>query len=486
MVETSSAVVHHIIEDEKLRKRVLAIAHDSRPLALREEAAEIMLEAVDRLGEDIFWEWELWARPTQLAPGPNCRCCRGKWLNWLVLAGRGWGKTRAGAEWCQTQVNQGRYGRLHLVGPTVPDARDIMVEGPSGIIATGRPWNKVRYQPTKRRLEWENGAMALVFSADEPDRLRGMQAEAAWVDELASWRYPESWEQLQLGLRLGPFPRTVITTTPRPTKLIKTLAKSPTSHVTRGITYENLHNLAAAFLAEVVRVYEGTPFGRQEIYADILDDAPGAIFHMEHISGRRIGVDELPELERTVVAVDPALSSASESDETGIMVVGRDSEGHGYVLEDGSGKLRPEQWADRVSDLYHSWGANVVVAEANQGGQMVEHTLNVHDPSLAVKMVWAKKAKVLRAEPVSSLYVQGKVHHVGDRFEILEDQMINWEPGQPSPDRLDALVYGITDLLVGRPHPAVIALGENETGRESYWKGIGEAKTRRPPWLSER
>lgn len=419
--------------------------------------------------EALIHDWYFWARPNQREPEGD------DWLNWLIMTGRGWGKTRTGAEWVHRGIDNGTYGRFHLVAPTASDARDILVEGPAGIEATAKPWNPVNYSPTKRKLTWENGAVALVFSADEPDRLRGEQAEAAWCDELAAWRYPEAWSQLQLGLRLGRRPRTVITTTPRPTRLIKDLAAAPTTYTTKGITYENVDNLAPAFLAEIIREYEGSRFGRQEVYADILTDVPGAVFHLDTIDEHRVGKDGIPpRLDRIIVGVDPAMSYTDVASETGIIVAGRSPAQHGWVFEDVSGKMKPEQWARKVVAMYRKYEATRVVAEKNQGGDLVAHTIHVIDPSIPVKLVHASKGKVTRAEPVATLYEQGRIHHVGI-LATLEQQMTEWEPGMDSPDRMDALVWAMTDLLVGGAGVTVAMLGENSLAGSSYWRA-GETR----------
>lgn len=475
----------HLVSDRELRAKIVQIARGAKPLGLehRDRIAEMIMDEVpddlDAL-QKITADWRLWARPKQIEPPGN-------WVNWMILAGRGWGKTRVGAEWVHEKIDHGTYGRFYLIGSTAADARDIMIEGPSGIEATSRPWNKARYIPTKRKVEWESGAVALVFSAEEPERLRGEQAEAAWCDELAAWRYPETWQQAQLGLRLGTFPRSIITTTPRPTKLVKDLVAAPTTVVTQGITYENLYNLAPAFIAEIIREHEGTRFGRQEIYADILDDNPGALFHLDNISEHRVPKGSVDYLSmRTVIAVDPAISAASESDETGIIVACADDI-EAWVLADHSGKYMPEQWAAKVSGLYEAFGADYVVAEENQGGDMVRHTIQVYDPDIKVKGVRAKKAKHLRADPVSALYEQGRVHHVGT-FDRLEQQMTEWDPeiAKDSPDRLDALVYAVTDLLVGRRRMKLTMFSETpELVGASYWKGEGSGLERRVPWISD-
>lgn len=427
---------------------------------------------LDQISEDelksLPYDWSFWGRPNQQEP-------EGDWRTWLILAGRGWGKTRTGAEWINQVVASNRYRRLHLVGATASDIRDIMVEGPSGVIECAPPWFRPVYRPTKRRVEWPNGAWALCFSADEPERLRGEQCEAAWADELASWRYSEAWRQLMLGLRLGSQPRVVVTTTPKPQKRIKDLLKRDSTYFTKGVTFENFDNLAAAFTEEIVTQYENSRFGRQELYAEILDDAPGALWDRDRLDELRVeSKDEIPDLKRIVVAVDPAISFGEDSNETGIVVVGVSHDRVGYVLQDASGRMKPDQWAKRAIGLYHRFEADRIVAEKNQGGDMVEHTIMVYDDTVPVKLVRATKGKIKRAEPVSALYEQGRVHHVGF-FEQLEEQMCTWEPetaiGDDSPDRMDALVWGLTELMVGNVVIATTMMSTDEDLQgDSYWR----------------
>ena len=306
------------------------------------------------------------------------------------------------------------------------------------------PWNRPLYEPSKRRLTWPNGAIASLYSADEPDRLRGPQHDAAWTDELAAWRYPEAWDQLMFGLRLGTDPRVVVTTTPRPTPLIRQLISLPTTVVTRGSTYENRAHLAGAFYESIVRQYEGTRMGRQELLAELLDDNPGALFRRDDIEKAR--VREAPPLVRIVVAVDPAVSSGESSNETGIVVAGLGVDAHAYVLADVSGRLTPYEWAQRAVDSYHAHRADRIIAERNQGGALVESNLRTVDPRIPYKGVTATRGKTTRAEPVAALYEQGRVHHVGC-FPKLEDQMCAWDPSAIAgaaaagarSDRIDAL-----------------------------------------------
>src|ERR1700746_2963944 len=290
------------------------------------------------------YDWRYRARPEQLPPG-------GSWRVWLLMAGRGFGKTRCGAEWVRAEVKAGRR-RIALVGPTAADARNVMVEGESGVLAISPDHERPLYEPSKRRLTWRNGAVATTFSADEPERLRGPQHDAAWCDELASWRYPEAWDMLMLGLRLGADPRVVVTTTQRVTKLIRELIADPTVVVTRGTTYENSANLAPAFLGQIVRKYKGTWLGRQEIEAELLENAPGALWNRGIIEATR--ASGTPELSRVVVAIDPAVSATEGSDETGIIVAGKDHGGHGWILADASGRSQPLEWAKTAIAAYRA------------------------------------------------------------------------------------------------------------------------------------
>jgi phage terminase large subunit-like protein len=367
---------------------------------------------------------------------------------WLILAGRGWGKTRTGAEFIREQVDSNSVSHIALVGPTAGDVRDTMIEGESGLLSIFPTAQRPRYEPSKRRVTFHNGAVATAFSADEPDRLRGPNHDLAWADELAAWRYPEAWDMLQLGLRIGARPRTVVTTTPKPIPLVRRLIATDdgTVHMTRGSTFDNRANLASAFLDEVVSRYEGTRLGRQELYAEVLDDVEGALWNRDLLEDNR--VTQLPEMTRLVVAVDPAAGSKSENAETGIVVVGIGVDKKGYVIDDVSLRGTPNDWGRAAVAAYHRHEADLIVAESNQGGDMVSHTLRTIDPAVPVKMVHASRGKRTRAEPVSALYEQGRVHHLGFHGE-LEDQLCSWVPDHAvSPDRLDALVWGVTEVLV--------------------------------------
>lgn len=396
--------------------------------------------------EAVMWDWSLWARPKQLPPP-------GEWRVWLILAGRGFGKTRSGAEWVRSQVDNNQAARIALVGATAADVRDTMVEGESGLLRIFPEHQRPRYEPSKRRLTFHNGATATTFSADEPDRLRGPNHDLAWCDEIAAWRYPDAWDQLIFGLRIGRDPRLVATTTPRPTKLIRSLVDRDDVIVTRGSTFENRNNLAPAFLTEVLSRYEGTRLGRQELYAEILDDVEGALWNRQMIENSR--VHKLPDLVRIVVGVDPAISNTDFSAETGIVAAGVDAQGVGYILDDRSLKGSPVEWANASIALYHRSQADRIVVEANQGGDMVRHTLQTVESQVPIKTVHATRGKRTRAEPVAALYEQGRVKHVG-AFPTLEDQMCSWTPESPSPDRLDALVWALTELMVGNQMPPTV------------------------------
>lgn len=376
-------------------------------------------------------------RPEQVPPP-------GDWRVWLIMAGRGWGKTRTGAEWTIESARD--YPLTNIVGATTDDARDIMVEGESGILACAPDSFRPVYKPGLRRLDWPNGARSLIFTADEPERLRGKQSMRAWLDEAAAWRRPEAYDQLMFGLRLGADPRAVVTTTPRPVKLIRELMARPTTVVTRGSTYENRANLAPAFFNDIITKYEGTRLGRQELGGEYLDDTPGALWQRAQFDDRR----PAPEMTRVVVAVDPAVTSGEDSDETGIVVVGLGVDGRGYVLADRSCRLSPDGWARRAWAAFDDFGADRLIYESNQGGDLVAHTLRTVRNGGSIQGVHASRGKRTRAEPVAALYEQGRVSHP-QPLDELEDQLCGWTPDSgDSPDRLDAMVWGLTALMVQR------------------------------------
>jgi phage terminase large subunit-like protein len=412
--------------------------------------------------------WTLTARPEQLPPAT--------FDTWFIRAGRGWGKTRTGAqatvaaaEDAARLVAQGllapEEARIHLVGATSADARDVMTGGPAGIVRCSPPWFPATFEPSRRRIVWPGGVEALIFSAEEPDRLRGPQGIFAWADELAAWKYLDAtWDNLQFGIRLGPRPRICVTTTPRPIRRIREILGQPGTIDVHRPTSDNAGNLSPKALAKLYAQYSGTRLGRQELEAEILDDNPGALWRLQQIDDARVAV--APQLRRIVVAVDPAVTSRANSDETGVVVAGiakcsckGSPEDHGFVLEDISGTYSPDGWAKVVAAAYVRHKADRVVAEVNQGGDLVEATLRTVDARISYKAVHASRGKQIRAEPISALYQQAKIHHVGS-FPKLEDQLTQWDPQTEawSPDRLDALVWGLTDLMLGEQTRPIMGL----------------------------
>ena len=389
------------------------------------------------------------ARPAQIPP--LYTASGALWQYWMLKAGRGYGKTIVGGEWSIGKAREFPGCRIALVAQTAADARDVMVEGDSGILTISKENFMPLYEPSKRRLTWPNGTIGTLYSAEEPKRLRGPQHHFAWADELAFWKYIETWDMLMFGLRLGQNPQVVITTTPRPIPIIKELVKDPACVVTGGSSYENRENLAPSYFEKIIKKYEGTRLGRQELNAEILDDNPNAKWTRALIEEQRIGPnDKVPPLIRVVVGVDPAVSDPKETEEksaeTGIIAAGISAEGHGYVLEDTSLAGSAVEWARAVVRSFNGNKGDRVVGEINNGGYLVEVNLRTVDRNIPFTSVHASRGKEIRAEPVSSLYEQGKIHHVGT-FPQLEDQMCEWEPGQKSPDRMDAMVWAFWDLF---------------------------------------
>lgn len=433
---------------------------------------------MEQLGPDLMHvlvkDWKFCARDEQLPPTELYKF-------WLYMAGRGSGKTRTGAEWTKDLIRQG-YNRGGLIAPTAADVRDVMVEGESGLLAVCNEWDKdihgnvmgrPIYEPSKRRVTWENGAMVTLYSADEPERLRGPQHGFLWMDELAAWRRMETFDQAMFGLRLGKKPRVFISTTPKPKPLVKRLyarALDPNDHdvvMTTGSSERNSANLAPGVIEELRGMYSGSTLGRQELDGVLLEELEGALWSRKIIDQHRY--DVMPTLLdkdfyflRIVVGVDPATTDKEGSDETGIVVAALGSDNHAYVLADYSGKYSPASWGKMVSHVFNTWQADMVVAEVNQGGDMVKHVLEGADDSMPIKMVHASRGKIARAEPVAQKYEQGKVHHVGHavvhadgtknegHLDNLEDQMCTWErlSATYSPDRIDALVWCIHELLI--------------------------------------
>ena len=401
-----------------------------------------LLNSLDNLGaRRATWEAIL-ARPEQLPTETN------DWSVWLYLAGRGAGKTRTAAEWIVWQALTQNWTRWAVIAPTFGDVRDTCAEGESGLIPILHQYGALDYyNRSTGDIRLTNGSRIKLFSADEPDRLRGPQHHGAWCDELAAWRYPDTYDQLQFGLRLGDHPKTIITTTPRPVSLIRQLvAKTDgTVKVIRGSTFDNAKNLAPSALVELQARYNGTRLGRQELYGEILDDVEGALWTKGVIDRNR--VESAPPLARVTVSIDPAVTNTKDSDETGIMVCGSDAAGNGYVLADYSFKGSPYEWATKAVEVFREHKADSILVEVNQGGDMVSAVLRQVDPSLPIQEIRAHIGKKLRAEPVAAMYEQGRIHHVGT-FDKLEEQMTTWTPESPdSPDRLDAMVQGFSSLI---------------------------------------
>lgn len=480
---------------EYLQGIALADYMDEPPAGFEE------LTALDAL--DYLWE-ELLARPEQRMP-------EGDWDVALFRCGRGWGKTRVGAqstiavaEDAARLVESGKLAaeeaKIHLIGATAADVRDVMIRGPAGILRCSPPWFPARYEPSNRRIVWPGGVEAILFSAEEPDRLRGPQCIFAWMDELAAWKYVEdAYDQAQLGLRLGPNPRALITTTPRPIKIIKDLAKSPRTVVRKGQTKDNSKNLSPKAVAKLYAKYGGTRLGRQELEGEVLDDNPNALWRQSDIDALRLrppegwvspddsgwSEDEKPDfgrllralparakatlsileahgitLERIMVGADPAVSNNPNSDEFGMVCFGIGMcrckggvpERHGFVLEDASGVYSPSEWGKLLVRLYGVWKANKVIAEINQGGALVEANLRGTEGGqhIPYKGINVKKGKLIRAEPVAGLSEQGKIHFVGS-FPRLEAELTTWDPqdqSAKSPNRLDALVFPATEMMI--------------------------------------
>jgi phage terminase large subunit-like protein len=413
-------------------------------------------EALKQLLGQLKTDWRSTARPEQLMPPGN------NWTIWLYLGGRGTGKTKSGAEAVREEVDSGRCRRVALIAPTASDARKVMLEGPAGLLTIYPEAQEPLYQyhPTRREIRFRNGAIASLYSAEEPDRLRGPQHDLIWADELAAWPDAQQvWDMAMFGLRVGKHPRAIITTTPRPIPIIKSLISRNGKDVvvTRGRTLDNIANLPPVYVNQIIARYQGTRLGRQELDAEILDDVPGAFWSREMIDAARKPVG-LPDMARVVVAVDPSGTKGAkglgdegdDGDWIGIVIVGKGVDGRGYVLADRTCKLSPAGWGRRAVDAYHEFKADRIVAERNFGGAMVEHVIRSVDPGVAYKEVSASRGKAQRAEPIAALYEQGRVSHIGD-LALLEDQLCQFSAegyaGKGSPDRADALIWGLAEIL---------------------------------------
>ena len=427
----------------------------------------------DKQLEQLYFDWYLWARDDQLPPNlqPATSATHAKdWQNWILLGGRGAGKTRAGAEWIRAMAlgiepfaKQPAW-RIALIGETFNDVREVMLEGDSGLLNIHPAHQKPTYIASRKRLEWPNGAIAQLFSAEEPESLRGPQFHAAWCDEFAKWQYDEDvWDMLQFGMRLGDLPQIVITTTPRNRKKLKDILAMPNSYVSRASTFANKQNLANAFLQNIDLNYAGTNLGRQELYGEIIEDREGALWTYELIEAQRRNpkIYDHDDFKRIILAIDPPTTSHDKSNACGMIVAAMDGDRHAYILADVSMQgASPIVWAQKAVQVYHEYNVDRIIAEVNQGGEMVETILRTIDAQISYAAVFARKGKKSRAEPVAALYEQGKVHHLG-MFEELEDEMCQFDhfvaSSKNSPDRVDALVWAVSHLLLngGRSEPRI-------------------------------
>lgn len=428
-----------------LSKRLKDLDPDELRAALSEKQAEA-----------LRYQWGLWARDEQLWP-------LGDWTGWLIVTGRGWGKNRTSSELVRHFVKAGLARRVGLIARTASDSRDVQVEGESGILNVHQTFDAPRFESTKRRVTWANGAQATIFTADEPEMLRGPQHDLIVADEIATWRFRDAWDNAMLGLRLGSHPRWVATTTPKSVPLLlELLAEAKPAKkrkdglyesqseivVTTGSVYDNIANLPPTFIQRIIKRYEGTRLGIQELYGQLLKDDPAALWKRDTIHALR--VTSAPALRKVVVGVDPAASVSEDAADTGIIAAGVGVDGHGYILGDYTLHGLPHQWASKVVSAFRGHQSNAVIAETNHGGDMVVATILTEDKFIPVRKVTASRGKFVRAEPVANLYERGLVHHVGT-FPELEDQLCTWVPGddhQRSPDRLDAMVWALSDLML--------------------------------------
>ena len=415
------------------------------------EYANIIDKLEAQYGEEglknLKYQWELLARPKQLPPKPY-----EAWRAWCVLAGRGFGKTRTGAEWVRMMVETEQAKRIALVGPTAADVNHVMIGGESGILAISPPWDKPVWSSTNRTLKWKNGAIAETYSAEEPERLRGPQHDAAWCDELAAWRYQYAWDMLMFGLRLGENPQVLVTTTPKPVPVLMDLLKLESTWTTVGTTYENRSNLAKPFFEEVIKKYEGTRLGQQELMAAIMEEVPGALWSYPNLEDNRVkfeDLNKLPEFPLIVLAIDPATTARTSSAETGMCIAAYGSDDHFYILHLDSYKESPENWASRALRLFDQYGCDRLVAEVNNGGDLVQAVIQAINPLQKVYAVHASRGKTTRAEPIAALYEKNRVHHVGT-FARAEEQMTQFNPIENPyglKDMVDALVWAMTTLV---------------------------------------
>lgn len=403
-----------------------------------------MKEAIDLLGAEeaaaLYYDWSLWARPSQRPP-------KGQWRVWLLMAGRGFGKTRTGAEWIRSLAQQHAGCEIGLVGASFDDARHVMVDGPSGILHISAPDERPIYLSSRHQLLWPNGTRARLFAADKPSQLRGPEFHFAWADEIAKWRYPEAWDQLMMGLRRGANPAVIATTTPQPLPWLLALSKAPDTVLVQGRTIENEANLSPGFMAAMTQSYGGTLWARQELEGELLCEVPDALFRRQDIEHYRAIPPKRDGFIRVVIGVDPAIGGANE---TGIIVAGKTADHHIWVLGDYSLHAQPHIWASRVREAFTSWRADCVIVEVNQGGDLVEHLLRHNGCPLPIRKVRAFHNKATRSEPVAAAYARGEILHGADLQELTE-QMVTFTAHHkgPSPDRFDAAIWAITALLSG-------------------------------------
>ena len=405
------------------------------------------------------YDWSVNARSAQKLP-------EGEWRTWLIMAGRGFGKTRTGAEAVRQWIDSGKCKHVALVAKSLKEARHVMVEGESGLLSVYPENQRPQYYASKRLIVWPHGAKATLYSGDVPDQFRGPQFDGAWIDELAKYKNPcETLQHLNLALRLGQYPQVIITTTPRPLKLLEDLvAQSKCDknvRLTRGTTYDNLNNLAKGYATFLKREYEGTLLGAQEVRGELMSLRDSALWKRELLDKHRFR--QCPEFSRVVIGIDPATTNHEKSDETGIVVAGVDHQGKAYVLEDLSGRYDPVHWSKRAIEAYYQYKADRIVAETNKGGDMIEDLLRAHDQNVSFKAVRATRGKGIRAEPVAALYEKGRVYHREQGLDKLEQQMMSYIPGQTSksPDRIDALVWALTELMLRgeaeiKPHAWIV------------------------------
>jgi phage terminase large subunit-like protein len=397
--------------------------------------------------EKLVLDWRYKLRREQFAPP-------GAWDVWYLNTGRGWGKTLAGSWNVNELVDAELYGRVALVGPTAADVRDTMVEGPTGLLATASRDNPATYFPSLRKVQWKNGAEAHLyacFTDEDTQRLRGPQHDLAWCDELAAWRHlSNAWDMLQIGLRLGSHPRTIVTTTPKPRKLLKAIRDSDRCIVQRGTTFDNIGNLAPTYRKKLMEMYDGTRLGRQELYAEDLEEAEGALWNRDLLEETRVPLTHSFDPIRIVVGVDPAATKNADSDEVGIVIGAKGRDGHCYILEDISRKMTPGETCKNAVDAFDLWSADRIVAEANNGGDWIELGIRQVRHGISYKKLHASRSKQARAEPVAALFEQKRAHIVG-AHPLLEDELCAWEPdsGMASPNRLDAMVWVVTELMLG-------------------------------------